>query len=525
MARSITQRGGGNFPGTAESISSQVQHPRGGYTWADLPAGHQELALNAAEGLGAGGGEAIRQHIASAAEEMGASMAGMKSVPGKLRQQHEVLTRGLAAASDIGETGMDASIARIKAAAMLPIQAQRKITQRGGDLEAPSAGDYYAQRHNIGKTIGEHTFGAGTEGAARSMLAVPTLSSRTPPQIEVAGGAGLSAIMKGMGEIGVTLGPHSARYLNEEMRGRNKNVEIPEGPQSLGSIARVDPQAAALLLQHGASQHDIVNSKQTNPEKLSKGKQARDAAMQSDARISLPPGLHEPTGAFISSLGVTGFSKGGRSIARFLGAPSDYGGSDFHKIPSYTWNIHQAGSDVMQKGTHHYLGALTHGDRWFQAHPDAETHIRNAMAHPAWSDPTSTQDVWAGRLASGLHPHVAMALGENTNPENMMAFAGLSGVKKAKGHPLGKTSDLGYLYQEEAHRRAGAALSVKLPSGGRATAPGHVVQSLAWFGVQGQAFPEMLKGSRGQPAARTFTPSSMSDPRGLNPLTLPKMWS
>ena len=457
------------------------------------------------QGLGGDRGEHIRSHIGGALSEMDQQISGMRSVPGKLRQQREVLSRGMEAASDIGPTGMDASVARIKEAAMLPVRAQRKVTQRGGaEMQSPLAGKYYPERHNVGKEIGEQTFGKGSEGAFRSMLATPTLSARTPPQVEIAGGAGLAAVMRDSSEIGINLGHHSARYLNQELRGSRGSPEIPEGPHSLAQLAATHPQAAALLLQHGATQSGLVVPK-ANAEKMSAGKQARDLALGTDAKVSIPRGLEEPTAAFISSLGNTGFPKGGRAMARFLGDPSDYGRGEFHKIPSYTWNIHQAGSDVMQQGTHHFLGALTHGNDWFAAHPDAEHHIRRAMDHPAWHDPTSTQDVWAGRLASGLHPHVAMALGEATNPENIMGFNGLKGLRKAPGHALGKASDLGYLYQEEAHRRAGQALSVRLPGGGKAHAPGSVVQSLAWYGVQAQAFPEQVRG--GSRAQRTLTPT------------------
>jgi hypothetical protein len=49
--------------------------------------------------------------------------------------------------------------------------------------------------------------------------------------------------------------------------------------------------------------------------------------------------------------------------------------------------------------------------------------------------------------------------------------------------------------------------------------PGHIAQSLSWFGGQSQEYAADIKSG-----AKTLTPTSAEDPRGLNPLQFPKMW-
>lgn len=499
---------------------TDIDHPRGNTHWADMPAEHQEAAIGAIQSLGAGGenAQAVHAAVTGDLEKLTKKMAGMKSIPGKLQQQHEVLTRGAEHLADIGPTGMDESVKSIRNAAMLPIKAARAVTRRGGPAEAPLAGEYYTARHNVGRIIGEHTFGKGSEGAERTMLASPTLSARTPPQKEVMGGAGLAATMRDAEEIGVSLGPTAISYINERLRGTSNYNPLEEGTHSLAHVAREHPQAAALLLQHGAAQAGLVVPKPQKEEKLSASKIDRDQSLAVDARLHIPRGSEGPVAALVSSAGNVGFPKIGRAIQRFNADPNDFGESDFHKINSYGWNIHAARHPEIQHGVYHTLGAITHGDRWFAEHPDAEHHIRKAMAHPAWHDPTSTQDVWAARLGSGLPVHVAQALGERTNPEHIMAFGGLGGIRRTQ-RGLGNAADLGYLYDEEAHRKAAWSLSAQLPGGGRVHMPAPVVQSLSWFGVQALADPESVRSGE-----KTLTPSSSNDPRSLNPLHLPSMW-
>ena len=274
-----------------------------------------------------------------------------------------------------------------------------------------------------------------------------------------------------------------------------------------------------MLLQHGAVQSGIVVPTGKDEPTAAKIAQQQALSGRGGAKIHIPGLLEAPAGAFVSGYGITGHPKGGRALERFHADPGEFGGFDYHKIPSYTWNIHNAAQTAMANGTHHFLGALAHGDKWFAMHPGAEGHIRRAMAHPAWNDPTSTIDVWSGRAASGLPYHVSRALGERTNPEDIMGYLGM-GSHKFKRQPggLGKASDIGYLYGEEAHRQAGAGMRVKLPSGGHAAMPGHVAQSLSWYGIQALEYPGKIKSGE-----KTLVPSSMRDPRSLNPLRAPRV--
>jgi hypothetical protein len=478
------------------------------------------------ESLGGENEPMVRAHVAGelhqAESDISALQKAGKQVPSTLHHRRAILQEGHEQAqAGIPATGMEASVARIRETAMMPIKAQRAITRRGGDMQAPVAGEFYPGRHDIGKAIGDLSFGKDTEKSYRMQIASPVLSARTSPQIEVRAAAGMAAVMRGAPEIGVTLGHQAARYLSEGMRGSQNRPPVEAGKYSLEDLAKHRPDAAALVLQHGAVSQGLVDSK-LDIEEASASKQEQMQALggRSGSRLHLPPGLEMPTAAFVSGLGNVGWPKGGRAIERFHTDPSEFGDFAQHKIPSYTWNISQAGQ--LAEGTHHFLGALTHGDKWFAAHPEAEEHIRKASAHPAWHDPTSTIDVWSGRIASGLPYHVSRALDENTNPENIMKFAGvkgLSGVKRESGRAIGKASDLGYLYGEEAHRQAGAAMSVKLPGGGRVAMPGHIAQSLSWFGGQSQEYAADIKSG-----AKTLTPTSAEDPRGLNPLQFPKMW-
>jgi hypothetical protein len=328
----------------------------------------------------------------------------------------------------------------------------------------------------------------------------------------------MGAILRGGEDIRFNLDERAAHFLSTQLKGATSLPPIEHGRTNMRKLVQTHPDAATLLLQHGATKSGIIIPK-GKPERMSASKRARDEALSGGAHIEIPDELAEPTRAFLGSLGVSGYPKGARAMSRFYSDPNDFGGFDFHKIPSYTWNIDEAGSSAIAKGTHHFLGALAHGDRWFAAHPDAESHIRRAMSHPAWSDPTSTIDAWAARTSSGLPFGVANALGEGVNPEEIMKTANMAVTKRGGGFALGNRQDVGYLYDEEAHRQAGQSMKVRLPGGGHASAPAPTTQSLSWFGVQGEAYPEQVRSGE-----KTLVPRSMSDPRGLNTLRLPKTW-
>jgi hypothetical protein len=503
----------------------EISHPREGFHFESLTPDRQSAAIASVESLGGGGSNAgkVRQTIATnlttASGEIRDLESAGKSVPAKKYRQLAVLKKGHEEAQSLPATGMEASVKTIKDTAMMPVKAVRAHAKETGEMLGVSAGEFYPERSRIGEAIGSKVFGKGSEESYRLQVASPTLSARMAPQKEVAAAAGMASVIKGGGEIGIDIGHTAARYLSHEFRGAGGRPPVEAGSYSFDEIARSHPHVASMLLQHGANASGLVVPTGKQEQTEAKKAQVQALSGQSGARVHIPDLLEAPTAAFVSGYGITGHPKGARALARFHSDPESFGGFDFHKIPSYTWNINNAQS--ISKGTHHFLGALAHGDRWFAAHPDAEDHIRRASAHPAWNDPTSTIDVWSGRAASGLPYHVARSLGEVTNPEDIMGFAG-AGKHRFSRQPggLGKASDLGYLYGEEAHRRAGAAMSVRLPGGGRVAMPGHIAQSLSWYGVQAQEYPGKIKSGE-----KTLVPKNARDPRGLNPLRMPMTWS
>jgi hypothetical protein len=501
---------------------NEISHPREGFHFSNLTPERQEASIKAVESLGAGGSNAdlvrstVHHELNTARGEIQALEAAKKSVPSRKYHQLATLRSGAAAAEDLPTTGMEQSVKSIKDTAMLPVRAVREHAKKTGDVLPVSAGEFYPERHKIGKAIGDKAFGKGSEESYRLQVASPVLSARMSPEKEVRAAAGMAGVLSGGHEIGMTIGHKAARYLSEGgLRGSKGRPPIEAGTYNFADISRTRPDVASLLLQHGANQSGIVLPTGKDEPTKAKLEQREALSGQSGAHIHIPDLLEAPTAAFVSGYGITGHPKGARALERFHADPSSFGGFDFHKIPSYTWNIQ--GGGALGQGTHHFLGALAHGDKWFQLHPEAEGHIRKAMAHPAWSDPTSTIDVWSGRAASGLPYHVARSLGERTNPEDLMNFAGAGKFSRQPGG-LGKTSDLGYLYGEEAHRRAGQQMSVKLPSGGRVAMPGHIAQSLSWYGVQSLEYPGKMKSGE-----KTLVPTSMRDPHSLNPLRMPRI--
>lgn len=495
-------------------ISGDVPHPREGYTFRHLPAEHQEMAHQAMASLSERGPE-FQGQIHAELERHRTEVAGMKAsgtpVPVSKYKRMDILRKAHEESVSIPETGMEASVGRIKETAMAPVRAVRAHARKTGEMAVPLAGEYFGARSRIGRGIAEETFGAGTEASLRHQMASPVLSARMGPQKEVEAAAGLASVLKHGSEIGMHIEPHVAASLG-----------IPGGRTNFASLAARHPKAAALLLQHGARQSGLVVPQSASGIPQGEGATARSRRemLESGAKVHIPEDLAAPTRAFVRGYGITGYPKGGRALAQFHADPGAFGGQEYHKIPSYTWNILH-GEDVAA-GTHHFLGAMAHGQKWFEAHPQAESKIRKATAHPTWSDPTTTVDVWSGRAASGLPYHVARGLGEHTNPEDIMGFAGLKGLRKPPGTAMGGAgaSNLGYLWGEEAHRQVGESLRVRLPGGGHVAAPAHVAQSLSWYGIQAQEYPGKIKSGE-----KTLVPRRASDPRGLNPLQFPKVWS
>lgn len=509
----------------------EVAHPRAllpgestGFHFGNLPERHQEAAMESMTNLGGERADVVRltvaANLAQASSKLAESEAKGERPGPKAHANIARLKQAVVESGSLPPTGMEASVGRIKETAMMPVKAARQHARTTGLMEAPPAGEFYGEHHKIHKKIGEKVFGKGSEEAYRYRIAAPGMSARMAPQKEVNAGVGLANVLAGGEEIGLHIPQGAARYLSEQMRGAGNFPDISAGPTSFGHLARTNAPAAAMLLQYGANQSGIVvpSTKETE---WTSAKQQQMQALHG-TQVHIPAGMEQHVESFVSGYGITGWPKGGRALGRFHAPLGEFGDFDFHKIPSYTWNSMQA-DEAMSKGTHHFLGALTHGTAWFDQHPDAEHHIRKAMAHPAWDDPTNTVDVWSGRVASGLPYNVARGLGESTNPEHIMTLAGaptMKGVPQmgdTKRRPLGKKSDLGYLYAEEAHRRAGQGMSIRLPSGGRAHMPGHVAQSLSWFGSQAEEYPEKIRTGE-----RVLHPSSMRDPRSLNSLVMPR---
>ena len=507
-----------------------LAHPREHYHWGDVPAEHRQAALTAAEGLATSPQlhEVVHSEHLRAQQSIARSQQEGKVPTPTQHERLEVTGRALEKVQGgLGETGMGPSVSSVSRAAMAPIQAARKEYKRTGKMVNIFAGMYYPMRRRIGEKIGNYTFGKGSRESAGVQLAGPEFSARTPPPIEVRGQAGLAGVMQGGGEIGVHLSHQLADYLNKPgvVKGGQDFPPVTHGQTDFLTLARHNPPTAAMLLGHGYN----VSRGGSRERKMSENKLARDMAMAEGARIEIPDIMHPAVKALMGASGQGGYPKVSRAMQLFHSNPEEFGGGAMHKVGSYTWNIHEA-DPHHEKGLHHFLGALTYGDHWFAMHPEAEAHIRRASAQPAWHDPTSTMDMWSGRLSSGLDMDVARSLtvpgdkgGDKgyTNPELFMHLAGLGGTRAPQGHPLGKASDLGYLYQEEAHRQAAQKMSVKLPGGGRVRAPASAVQSLSWFGAQALAEPTAFGPG---PGHKTLVPQTMGDPAGLNPLSAPPMY-
>jgi hypothetical protein len=511
-----------------------MSHPREHYHWSDLPEGHREAMEQKVQALATA--PQLRTTVESELGRAHASIAKSREegkVPTPTQHERlEVTQRAVEhVQSGVPATGMEASVKAIHTAAMAPIHAARKLA-RGASGQMPDifAGLYYPMRRKIGEKIGNYTFGKGTRESAGIQLAGPEFSARTPPPVEVRGQAGLAGVMQGGGEIGVHLSHQLADFLNKPgvVKGGQNHPPVEAGQTDFATLARHNPPTAAMLLGHGAKVAGITKGeKEGDVNVMSANKLARDAAMREGSQIEIPDIMHPAVQALIGASGQGGYPKVSRAMQLFHSNPEEFGGGDMHKVGSYTWNIHEASNDH-ERGLRHFLGALTHGDRWFALHPEAEGHIRRAASKSSWHDPTSTMDVWSGRLASGLPMDVSRSLiqpgtggGDKgfTNPEMFGGFVGMGGTQKPKGHPLGKAPDLGYLYQEEAHRQAAQKMSIRLPGGGRVHAPASAVQSLSWFGAQALAEPTAFK--TGQ---KTLVPSSMGDKAGLNPLSAPPMF-
>ena len=498
-----------------------VPHPRGGFTFRDLPAETQSAAHSAMEEMH-GQAPDFANQLSSQIDELHAKM-GRKGGASPARQtQMDVLQQTHQHLQNMPR-GMEASVQRVTETAMAPVHAVRQLGKETGELHPVLAGEFYPERHRIGQAISESAFGHDPDAAQRLRLAMPEFSARSTPEMEVQGGAGMAAMMLHGEHVGVHVTQRAAGMFNSLKGGSGGIKPMKGGSYSLAELSEHHPQATALLLQHHAKRMGLVGSgtgdetKNYTPERLAVTQQRR-AILDKGTRLDLPTQLEKPMGAMVSGYGDVGFPKGGRAIARFHSDPGEFGDTQFHKIPTYTWNIHNM-DPAIAAGTHHFLGVLAHGKKWLDANPEAHAALSAVKNHPAWHDPSSTMDVWSGRVASGLPLHATKLLGdEATNPDKMLKNRGMP--NRQGGARYGSPSDVGYLWGEEAHRQAASSMSVHVPGIGRIQAPPHVVQSLSWYGVQAEKNAHQVRMGN-----RTLAPTSFTDTRTLNSLQFPTIFT
>lgn len=492
-----------------------LPHPRGGFTFRSLPNEQQEAADAAMRSLSSPQfKEAMASDFDQQIEKVSAGSKGPKS-----QAKLESLRTAKEQIASMPETGMEASVDRIHETAMAPVKAVQEHAAKTGELLPVHAGGFYPERRRIGEKIADEVFGAGTDESLRHQLASPEFSARMSPMQEVRGAAGMAHVLNAADSIKVGIKRGAADMINEAVKGGSGGSEpLKPGNYKFDDLAQEHPNAAALLLGHHVKAKGIVTASATGNDYKDSGAQERAqqrrVTLSENSSLILPPGLETAAGAMVRGYGIVGFPKGARAMSRYYGEAGDWGGSDFHKIPTYKWNIHNA-DDEVAAATHHFLGALAHGDKWFDHNPEGIDILKRANNSPRWNDPSSTQDVWSAKAASGLPYEIARSLGERTNPEEIMRTANYAqlGVKRPRGSRYGSPGDIGYLFGEEAHRQAASRISVNVPGVGKMTPPPHVVQSMSWFGVQGEENREAVASG-----ARTMAPRSGSDPKSLNPM-------
>ena len=515
--KSFDHVSGGQFGDVA------VPHPREGVTFREMPAETQAAAHTHMDRLHR---EAVPQMRRSLKEDIKGIKQDPRGMTPARQTRMENLEGALSDLSGHPKSAMEAGINRVTETAMAPVEAVRAHRRATGEMLPVAAGEFYGARHDIGRRMTEHYFPGDRESQVRAELATPEWSARTTPQQEVGGASGMLAMLKHGEHVNVSVGPQLADLFNTpEREGGWKGGHGGEGAMQPGNynfteLARNHPQAAMIMMQHHVKETGLVVPAKSvyTPERLAVT-QARQNVIRSSGRVDLPEELHTAAAAMISGLGQTGFPKGARSMTRFFSDPTEFGGHQFHKIPSYTHNIHTH-DPVMAAGTHHFLGVLAHGNDWLKEHPEGVEALKAAKAHPAWNDPTSTMDVWSGRVASGIPFHAVGYMGkEATNPEEIMKGAALP--RRTGGQRYGSPQDMGYFWGEEAHRQAASNITIN-PRGtgiGRMSLPPHVGQSLSWYGVQAEENAHQIRQGN-----RTMAPRSMRDPRSLNSLQFPEVY-
>lgn len=510
----------------------EVPHPRDEAGWTNMPAAATSKAMSHMRGIHRTVGREMEKRLSSKVKDIRAKPAAMTP-----QRETEMIEseKALDFLSTRSKDPMENSIARVQQTAMSPIHAVREHFNQTGEMLPVSAGEFYGKRHAIGQALTQHYF-SDPERQLRAELATPEWSARTTPQQEVTGASGMLAVLRQGKHIKMSVNQDLANLFNTPEKqggwkgGAGGATPMQAGDYTLESLSRRHPQAASILMQHKAREEKLVppsNTKGYEPDRLAIV-QNRNAVLSAGATVDLPDSLRDPTRAMVSSLGAVGFPKAARSMTRFNTEPEEFGGGTFHKIPSYTWNIHQH-DEVMAKGTHHFLGVLAHGDKWLEANPDAHAALAQAREHKAWTDPTSTIDVWSGRVASGLpmqglktgafgkiSKNPEQATKDATNPESLLKG---SGIKRTGGARYGSPGDMGYFYGEEAHRQAAQDMSINVKGLGRMNAPAHVVQSLSWYGVQAEENAHQVRMGN-----VNMTPHGMEDSTGLNSLQFPQVF-
>jgi hypothetical protein len=511
-----------------------INHPRGGTGWSDVPAATQSAAHSFMGQMHAENAPAIDLKLSADINALKTTLEGKKG-PSAARQTHiESLEGAREGLARMPSDPMEAAVGRVTETASMSVSAARDYGKQNKTLVPVYPGEFYGNRHEAGKAIAEHEFPKDPDRQLRAQLATPPLSAMTGPTQELAGGSGLMHMLnpKHGGRTVITIRGEAADFLNSPEKskenpnaigihgGHGGRVPIKPGEYSFSELSEKHPNAAALILQHHVKGKGIVTPQKSKytPERL-EVTQRRSGILAAHTRLELPEDLYGAAGETVSGFGTGGFPKGATAMKVYYGGAGAYGDSETHKIPSYTWNIMNADS-VMKAGTHHFLGVLAHGKKWLDQHPEGHAALAAVKSHPAWHDPTSTIDVWSGKVASGIPyhavPHLEMfGKKRDVRPEDLM----IGGMPKREGGSrYGSPKDMGYFWGEEAHRLASKNFSINVPGVGRMNAPPHVVQSLSWYGVQAEDNPHSVKTGK-----RSLVPTSLGDPRSLNVMQFPQL--
>lgn len=343
-------------------------------------------------------------------------------------------------------------------------------------LEIPSGGVFYADHPARYLELAKKYMGGGIHNAERLVVAGAEFSVNSPPRDELRAASGMARFDAAGDSVGVDINHHAARYLNDQAKRINKGSKDIEP----GSHRMVDlPAEHSALIVRAIS--DIANKKELHP------------ALRRGLRLGQEAKELQPAAMDI----VAGAQKGGvPSIARSTGIMRDIGRfsneTDFLKVGTYaTLNVLGLRKNKeLRASIKHMMGASTHGNKYWDKHPEALEQVDKMQSHPLMNHFLAVSDVHAAR--SQVNPGGVLnidqlsSLDERIRPEALLA--GQSRMPGGSNFPTvmheGKAVSpvkLGFLLQEQAMVRN----PTKVPAKGRTLyLPGHVDQAVGWVQQQ-----------------------------------------